>query len=159
MHHVSSPQRQGLISVGEKPRPDIYKHLWKAARRSTHKRHQTGCVITNGTGGILASGCSHSSSFRLNELHSIHAEIHASWNSKQFSFDQQYDRNPIAYIMTIARKSENITYSAPCLTCAIALKTRGINTVVYSVTRDEWETVNLADEIPWNLKKYPTRRK
>jgi deoxycytidylate deaminase len=133
----------------------INKALIKATKRSTHKRHQTGCVIVDKKGEILSTGCSHSSSFRMNELHSIHAEIHALGLGRHKNLN-----GATAYVCTIARKSGNKTYSAPCLTCAIALKSAGIEEVVFSVGgMDDW----CEHLVEWliqdaNLKVYPRRK-
>lgn len=133
----------------------IHKALIKSTKRSTHKRHQTGCVIVDKKGNILTAGCSHASSLRLSELHSIHAEIHALGRGRYENL-----RNATAYIATMARKSGNFVYSAPCLTCAIALKVAGINTVIFSTGgMDDW----CEHQVEWlieeaNLKVYPRRK-
>lgn len=159
MPHVSSPLRHELLSNAGGPSSPIIKALLKATRRSTHKRHQTGCVIVTKAGSIAATGCSHSSSFRINELHSIHAEIHASWNSRHVKIDDS-----TAYILTIARKSGNPTYSAPCLTCAMALRTAGVKVVEYHngdnhPMKHQWNSLVLDDVIESaGLKIYPRRK-
>jgi len=131
---------------------DIHKALMKATKRSTHRRHQTGCVIVKNR-EIISSGCSHSSSFRLNELHSIHAEIHALGRGRFENLD-----GAEAYICTIARKSGNVTYSAPCLTCAIALRTAGIRDVWYTDgVSDLWSHMDTESNLQ-NLKVYPRRK-
>lgn len=133
----------------------IHKALIKATKRSTHRRHQTGCVIVGKDGSIISDGCSHSSSFRINELHSIHAEIHALGRGRYVPMN-----GAIAYIATMARKSQNLTYSAPCLTCAIALRAAGIERVIYSIRSgmDDWCEELIEDILP-DLKIYPRRRK
>ncbi len=134
----------------------VHKALNKATQRSTHLRYQTGCVIVDRSGNVIASGCSHSSSHRLSELHSIHAEIHALGRGRYLDFT-----NCTAYIKTVARKSRNLVYSAPCITCAIALYNAGIETVIFSTgSMDDWCVHN----VDWliqeaNLKTYPRRIK
>ena len=154
MQAVSSPLKQSEI------RPQglnslIVKKLNKATQRSTHLRYQTGCVIADKRGDVIASGCSHSSSHRLNELHSIHAEIHALGRGRYLDLT-----DCTAYIKTVARKSGNLVYSAPCLTCAIALYNAGIKQVVFSTggTMDSW----CEHMVDWlinesDLKVYPRR--
>jgi len=55
----------------------------------------------------------------------------------------------------MARKSGNITLSAPCLTCAIALKSAGINDVIFS-TKFGYKIINLEDDLS-HLKVYAKR--
>lgn len=129
----------------------ILSALLKSIDRSTHKRHMTGCVIVNRKNKILSNGCSHSSSFRLNELHSIHAEIHALGRGRHEDLDRA-----IAYIGTKARKSGNVVNSAPCLTCAIALRAAGIFDVFYTIGENEFKYLNLEDDLS-HLKIYPRR--
>lgn len=100
---------------------------------------------------ILSDGCSHASHLRMNELHSIHAEIHALGRGRH-----ELLTNATAYIATMARKSGNIVFSAPCLTCAIALRSAGVMEVVYS-TPDGFKKMNLEDDLS-NLKVYPRRK-
>lgn len=134
----------------------INKALMKATKRSTHRRHQTGCVIANKGGEILSSGCSHASSLRMNELHSIHAEIHALGRGRYRNL-----KDATAYIATMARKSGNFVFSAPCLTCAIALRSAGIGWVVYTngENKDSCDIHNLDQLIKSKgLKVYPRRK-
>lgn len=131
--------------------PAIHDALSRAMNRSTHKRHQTGCVIVSRKGTILSDGCAHASDLRLNSLKSIHAEIHALGRGRHIDFD-----GAVAYIGTKARKSQNITYSAPCLTCAIALRSAGIRDVVYTVDDSRYSYLNLDEDLSF-LKVYPGR--
>ncbi len=147
MQVVSLPRKP---ASKERHNTKIEKALIKQVLRSTHRRHQTGCVIVK-NGEILSGGCSHASSVRMSELHSIHAEIHALGRGRHESL-----ANATAYICTMARKSGNIVFSAPCLTCAISLRTAGIMEVVYS-TPDGYKRMNLEDDLS-NLKVYPRRK-
>ncbi len=155
MQAVSSPQKQ-LATKRQGFNSLIVKKLNKATERSTHLRYQTGCVIVDKKGDVIASGCSHSSSHRMSELHSIHAEIHALGRGRYLDFT-----NCTAYIQTVARKSRNLVFSAPCLTCAIALYNAGIKTVVFSTgNMDDW----CEHQVDWlieesNLKVYPRRKR
>jgi deoxycytidylate deaminase len=106
----------------------IIKALNKATLRSTHIKHMTGCVIVDKKGKIISNGCAHTSSFRINQLNSIHAEIHALGRGRYKNLD-----GAIVYVQTIARKSGNVTLAKPCLTCAIALRTAGIKEVIYTI--------------------------
>lgn len=143
----------------------IARRLLKATKRSTHKRYQTGCVITNKTGGILTTGCSHASSLRLNELHSIHAEIHALMTGRFYAFERSIVSSmqlDTAYICTIARKSGNFVFSAPCITCAVAMRAAGIKRVVYHNGENhpmthQWNELVLDEMIESQLKVYPRR--
>ncbi len=130
----------------------------KATKRSTHRRHQTGCVIVDKKGEILSTGCSHASSLRMNELHSIHAEIHALGRGRFENLN-----GATAYICTIARKSGNFTFSAPCLTCAIALKVAGISKVIFTngdnhPMKVHWNEMSVEEHALKNLKVYPRRK-
>jgi len=131
--------------------PEIYNALMKAIERSTHKRHMTGCVIATKKNRIISNGCSHASSFRLHELHSIHAEIHALGRGRH-----QELNNAIAYIGTRARKSGNIVLSMPCLTCAIALRTAGIRNAFYTISENQYGYIDLEEDLS-HLKVYPKR--
>jgi deoxycytidylate deaminase len=137
--------------------PKIHKAVYKATLRSTHKRHMTGCVIVK-KNKIVSNGCAHASSFRLNELASIHAEIHTLARGRHEDLN-----GAIAYIMTIARKSGNYAYSAPCLTCAIALRSAGIRTVIFTNGENHpmkhgWNEHILEDQYLSGLKVYPKRK-
>lgn len=153
---VSSAIKSGAIRREE----ELHKALLKATKRSTHKRHQTGCIIVTTKGEIISSGCSHASSFRMSELHSIHAEIHALGKARHHDLN-----GAIAYISTIARKSGNFVFSAPCLTCAIALRAAGVSLAVYHngdnrPMKHPWNELMLDDLIESKgLKVYPRRRK
>ena len=131
---------------------EIRKALNKVTTRSTHKRHMTGCVIVDKSGNIISNGCSHASSFRMTELHSIHAEIHAVGRGRHIDL-----KGAVAIVQTKARKSGNIVSGMPCLTCAIAMESVGINTVVYSVNNNKFSIVDLEQDIS-HLKVYPKRR-
>jgi deoxycytidylate deaminase len=112
----------------------------------------TGCVIV-AKKKIISTGCSHSSSFRLSQLHSIHAELHALLRGRHSNL-----RNATAYIGTKARKSGNIVNSAPCLACAIALRAAGVMDVYYTVSKGNMEYMSLEDELIFSgLKVYPKR--
>lgn len=131
--------------------PQIHLALEKATKRSTHKRHMTGCVIVK-KNKIISNGCSHSSSFRLNELSSIHAEIHALGRGRHDDLT-----NAVAYVMTMARKSGNLTNSAPCQTCAIALRAAGIKKAIYTVDNVTYTEINLEEDLS-HLKVYAKRK-
>lgn len=133
---------------------EIEKALRKAIARSTHKRYMTGCVIVSKSGEIVSAGCAHASNFRLRELHSIHAEIHALGRARHIDLS-----NAIAYVGTCARKSGNVTLSAPCLTCAVALRAAGIKLVYYTVpavNHFRFFPCDLEADLS-NLKVYPSR--
>jgi tRNA(Arg) A34 adenosine deaminase TadA len=127
----------------------LEKALVKATRRSTHSRYQTGCIIVNRRGKIVSDGCSHSSDRTLKELRSIHAEIHALGRGRHIDLT-----NCVAYVVTMARKSRNLVNSAPCYTCAIAMKSAGIEEVIYTLNNDNYKRINLNDSLS-NLKVYP----
>lgn len=114
--------------------------LAKAANRSTHKRYQVGALIVR-RGEIVSDGCAHSSSHRLTELESIHAEIHALARGRHLDL-----RGATAYVLTLARKSGNATLALPCLTCAIALRGAGIKRVFYS-TQAGFKELDLDDDL------------
>lgn len=141
----SLPRRESINSV-------VHKALFKATKRSTHRRHQTGCVIVDKKGDILSTGCSHASSLRMSELHSIHAEIHALGRGRYENL-----QGATAFICTMARKSGNIVYSAPCMTCAIALRSAGILNVVYSNKIGGFQRMDLEKQLT-GLKVYPRRK-
>ena len=133
------------------PPASIQKGLCKATKRSTHSRWMTGCVIVDKNGKIISDGCSHASSFRINSLHSIHAEIHALARGRYKDLS-----DCIAFVQTIARKSGNTTVAKPCLTCAISLRTAGIKTAVFTVDSKKFEILDLEKDIS-HLKVYPRR--
>jgi len=109
-------------------------------------------VIVGKKGEILSTGCSHASSLRMSELHSIHAEIHALGRGRYENL-----RGATAYICTMARKSGNLVYSRPCLTCAIALRSTGIIDVVYSNKIGGFQRLDLEKNLI-GLKVYPRRK-
>lgn len=134
------------------PPGDIRKALDKATKRSTNSRFQTGCVIVNKKGEIISDGCSHDSAFRMNELHSIHSEIHALARGRHESL-----QNSVAFVQTIAKKSGNKTLAMPCLSCAVALKAVGIDTAIYTVDNDSFMALDLEADIS-HLKVYKRRK-
>lgn len=149
MRHVSSLQRLRETSVRFGVDNYLEKALVKATRRSTHSRYQTGCVILNRRGEIVSDGCSHSSSRTLKELRSVHAEIHALGRGRHIDLT-----DCVAYVVTMARKSRNLVNSAPCFTCAIAMKSAGIKEVIFSLNNFEYKIINLEDNLS-KLKVYP----
>lgn len=129
----------------------IEKHLRKATSRCPHKRHMVGAVIVSKGGEILGDGCAHVSNIRLSELSSVHAEIHALGRARHENL-----KGAIVYVRAIARKSNNIVVGKPCLTCAIAMKTAGIDTVIYSVSEGRTGTLDLESDLS-KLKVYKKR--
>lgn len=135
------------------PPGDIRKALDKATKRSPQGKFQTGCVIVNKKGNIISDGCSHSSAFRMNELHSIHAEIHALARGRNNQLE-----GSVAFVQTIAKKSGNKTLAMPCLSCAVALKGVGIDTAIYTVDNDSFSALDLEADIS-HLKVYKRRKR
>ncbi len=133
------------------PSKEIRKALDKATSRSTNKRHQTGCVIIDKKGEIISDGCAHASSFRINDLQTIHSEIHAIARGRHTDL-----QNCVAYVQTIARKSGNKTLALPCLSCAVSLKSVGIETAIYTVDNETFAGLDLEADIS-HLKVYPKR--
>lgn len=107
----------------------------KIAKRSTHAKHQTGCVIvdvSSKTPIIVSNGWSHKGNWDYGTgLYSVHAEIHALVRCKHLELNSNY----VAYVATIARKSGNVVNSESCLTCATALVAAGITQVVFTVNQ------------------------
>lgn len=124
--------------------------LEKVTKRSTHKRYQVGAVIVK-RGIVVADGCAHSSCRRLSQLESIHAEIHALARSRHLDL-----RGATAYVLTRSRKSGNMTTGLPCLTCAIALRSAGVENVKYSTREGVFNEMNLEDDLS-HLKIYARR--
>jgi tRNA(Arg) A34 adenosine deaminase TadA len=100
---------------------------------------------------IISNGCAHASSFRLRELASIHAEIHCLARSRHLNLT-----GAVAYVMTMARKSGNLTFSMPCIVCAIALRSAGIKEAIYTTENGAFSKINLEKDLS-HLKVY-TRR-
>lgn len=130
----------------------------KIAKRSTHAKHQTGCVIVDRqkTPILISNGWSHKGNWDYGTgLYSVHAEIHALIRARPKNL-----HGCVAIIATIARKSGSVTNAAPCLTCAMALIASGIETVYYTVWTQEIRLMYLPDAIESaNLKVYRTRNK
>jgi tRNA(Arg) A34 adenosine deaminase TadA len=134
------------------PPENIRRNLNKATKRSTHKKFQTGCVIVNRNGDIVSDGCSHISAFRYNSMHSVHAEIHALARGRYIDL-----KDCVAFVQTTARKSGNKTLGMPCLTCAIALKSAGIEVAIYTVDNYRFAGLELEEDIS-HLKVYKRRK-
>jgi len=103
----------------------------KVAERSTHKRYMMGCVVVQ-NGEIIAKGFQHSGTWRMRQLYSMHAELHALFNlrHKRGKLD-----GACVYIAGIARKSGNFVAAVPCACCATALIHASINNVFYTDPR------------------------
>jgi tRNA(Arg) A34 adenosine deaminase TadA len=103
------------------------EELIKIAKRSTHRRFLTGALIFNKKGEVLSRGWSHTG-FKMTNLLSIHAEMHCLWRARHL------DLNDCSiFVMTISGRSGNITTSRPCLNCAVALRSVGIDKIYYSL--------------------------
>jgi len=136
----------------------------KVAQRSTHKRYMMGCVIVQ-RAEIISKGFQHSGTWRMRELFSMHAELHALFNLRHKR--GQLSESTV-YIAGIARKSGNVVPALPCVCCATALMHAGIYTVRYTSpvitvqsgenyfaeTRYATYKIYLPDELE-NLKTYP----
>ena len=132
----------------------------KVAHRSTHKRYMMGCVIMR-RNEILAKGHQHTGTWRMRELYSMHAELHALFNLRHMRGQLS---GSIIYVVGIARKSGNFVPALPCIHCATALMHAGIVNVIYSNGRigtlshsgnlPSMTEIYLPDELD-NLKTYP----
>lgn len=100
----------------------------KVSERSTHKRYMMGCVVVQNN-EIIAKGFQHSGTWRMRQLFSMHAELHALFNLRHRR--GQLD-GAIAYVAGIARKSGNFVPAMPCACCATALIHAGILNVRYT---------------------------
>lgn len=100
----------------------------RIAQRSTHKRYMMGCVIIK-NGEIIGKGFQHTGTWRMRELYSMHAELHALFNLRHMRGELT---GSIAYIVGIARKSGNFVPALPCIRCGTALVHAGITTIAVS---------------------------
>lgn len=119
----------------------------KIARRSPQTSYQTGAVIVSSSGEELAVGWSHMSHVRLNQLRSLHAEIHAIVRGVRADL-----QGAEVYIATISKRSGEVTSARPCITCATLMQKVGIRRVHYT-TKKGSETLNL-QTVLGNLKNY-----
>jgi len=126
----------------------IETKLRKVTARCPHKRHQMGCVLTDSHGAIISDGCAHASNIRLAQTTSMHAEIHCLGRGRYRSL-----RGTTAYVMARARKSGNVTIGKPCLTCAIAMRSAGVEKVFYSVSNGVYAELDLESDLS-KLKVY-----
>lgn len=126
----------------------------KVAERSTHKRYMMGCVIVQ-RDEIIAKGFQHSGTWRMRELFSMHAELHALFNLRH---KRGQLRGATIYVAGIARKSGNFVPAIPCICCATALIHANILLVHYTDSIDIGNYVErkifLPDQLD-NLKTYP----
>jgi len=127
----------------------------KVARRSTHKKHMTGAVIVSPSDEIVSNGWAHTGSWRMRELYSMHAELHAIYRARHA---RRILHECQIYVATIARSSGAITSAKPCITCAAALLAVGIDTVHYTcyssaLLGNKTLTCYLPDDLS-NLKVY-----
>lgn len=120
------------------------------AKRSPQKRFMTGSIIMK-NGKEVGTGWSHVSSLRLNNLYSIHAEIHALGRSRHLDL-----KGATAYIANISRKSGNLTLAKPCLSCAIALYSAGIRTAIYTIDNANYGVLDLTKDLD-DLKVYKAK--
>lgn len=86
---------------------------------------------------------------RMYNLLSVHAEMHCLWRAKHL------DLNGCSiYIATISGKSDNLTTGCPCINCAIALRSVGIEKIFYTMPDGEvFGPTNFSNEMN-NLKDY-----
>lgn len=120
----------------------------KIAKRSTHKRYLTGAIIFDKRGEAVSTGWSHTG-FKMYNMLSVHAEMHSLWRARHL------DLNGFSiYIVTIAGKSGNVTTAKPCINCAIALRSVGIDKIYYSMPGGNiFGPTNFEDELE-ELKNY-----
>lgn len=103
----------------------IAEHI--ARTRSSIKRYQTGAVIVQRK-EIVGIGWSHRSGIRYSQTpFSCHAELHAISRPPKASLV-----GATIYIVTISRKSGNITSGKPCGICRAIIYKVGIERVVHS---------------------------
>jgi deoxycytidylate deaminase len=130
--------------------PKLIDEAIKIAERSPARKYMTGCVIANSEGDVIATGWSHTGTWRMRELYSVHAEMHALIRSRHLFFASTDQ----AYIATIARKSGAITLGRPCLSCATALLRSGIGRVNYTVKENLNRSEHINSEMMVCLKVY-----
>lgn len=127
---------------------NIEYKLRKATERCPHRRHMVGAVIVNRNNEVISDGCAHTPTERLAEFTSIHAEIHALGRGRYRGL-----QGATAYVMAMARKSGNVVVGRPCVSCAIAMRAAGIQTVFYSTGEGKYAELNLEQDLSW-LKVY-----
>ena len=128
----------------------IWEEAIKQALRSDHKRHKTGCVITNYKHDILTKGCSHTHDGGM-QVRSIHAEVDAL--SKHFNQNWALRR---VVIVTLTKVGNFATSSKPCAGCAKALMDVSVEEVCFveKANDDSWVLVVMS---PWEIYGVPTR--
>jgi tRNA(Arg) A34 adenosine deaminase TadA len=85
-----------------------------------------GCVIVRNE-TVLTNGWSHVPQSTKWRHYSLHAEMHALARGRYMRL-----KGSIAYIAAVSRKSGRYTTAKPCLDCAIALKSAGVDAVFYT---------------------------
>lgn len=123
----------------------------KIANRSRQKKHRTGCVITD-CNEPISIGWSHTGQWRMNELYSVHAEIHAILRGKHEDLG-----GCEIFIATLAKSGQQVS-AKPCLTCATTLVSYGIEWATYTLGSGGSESIFLPGEIESaTLKQYKKR--
>jgi deoxycytidylate deaminase len=112
---------------GDKAVTALFADAIRAAHRSTILRHKTGAAIYDAKGNLVSVGWSHVPEMTFKKTpFSMHAEHHACRRAGHVM-----DAHSII-IVTIARKSGNITSGAPCSVCLDMLVQQGFKEIHYS---------------------------
>lgn len=100
----------------------------KMALRSPVRRFQTGSIIFNG-GEIVSSGWSHSTERNMACYRSMHAEHHAISRCPSSELV-----GSTMVIVTVSRKSGNMTDATPCAFCMQYIQRVGISDILITTS-------------------------
>lgn len=126
----------------------ILDRVVKIAERSPFMKFGTGAMLLDKNDKIISEGWSHRGAIVMSELESVHAEIHALHRAR-------FKKQPhTVVIATLSKKSGNVTSARPCINCALALHAAGIENVLYSMGKGQWQKIALEDLLKTELKDY-----
>jgi tRNA(Arg) A34 adenosine deaminase TadA len=92
---------------------------------------------------IIAEGYNHIRNLNMENIFSIHAEMEAIKKLRQIvrTKDKQFINKCKLYVVRVGQKSMDYPFklSSPCIHCAKAINSVGIQRICYSVSDDEFE--------------------
>lgn len=107
---------------------ELIAYARKMALRSPVRRFQTGAVIFN-NGQVISSGWSHSTDRTMACYRSMHAEHHAI---SRCSGSELIGATIV--VVTVSRKSGNMTDATPCAFCMQYIQRVGIKEILMTTT-------------------------
>lgn len=127
-----------IPNISVKKNEELWKAVYKQARRSPFDKFRTGAIVFKNNGTIFGKGCSHNPINNPYNMNSIHAETEAL---NSLSFGQGIGCNVL--ILTLTKANKVARSSRPCYACVKDMAGAGIHQVYYpEMTNDGFWVLN-----------------